>query len=93
MGPGPKDRDIAMLMDVAATQRAMRDNAAKPQEATMDEEDIRILSRQNAMRIASGLPTSKDAALLTLDYARDLIIQAHACEEARKTLSDRAEGE
>jgi len=35
-------------------------------------------NRQHAMRIAAGMPFDKETALATLDYARKLILDAHA---------------
>ena len=35
------------------------------------------VNRQQAMKIASGLPTDRDAALTILDFARELVNQVH----------------
>lgn len=41
-------------------------------------EEAHFMARQHAMTIAAGMPRDKDTALATLDYARQIILDAHA---------------
>lgn len=40
--------------------------------------EAHFMARQHGMQIAAGMPFDKDTALATLDYARQLILDAHA---------------